>query len=72
MAHKWKLKQRVEFIGKNGPSLCKGTVVALDGGPGKPVGVMFDKEIPHGHSCDGKADQRTGWWCLDEELIEAT
>jgi hypothetical protein len=72
MAHKWKLKQRVEFVGKNGPSLVKGAVVALDGGLGKPVGVEFDADVFHGHSCDGKAKNGRGWWCLDEELREAT
>jgi hypothetical protein len=72
MPSKFKLKQRVEFVGKNGPSLVKGAVVALDVAPGKIVGVEFDADIAHGHSCDGKAKSKRGWWCLDNELREAT
>lgn len=45
MAHKFKLKDRVEYAEKGQPNSLKGSVVALDGGSGKPVGVEFDAEF---------------------------
>ena len=62
------LGRRCLFVAP-GPLEGKACVIAaLDGGPGKQVGVQFDEAIPHGHSCDGRAKAGHGWWCLAEEL----
>jgi len=62
------LGRRCRFVAP-GPLEGKACIVAaLDGGPGKQIGVQFDEAIPHGHSCDGRAKVGHGWWCLAEEL----
>jgi len=43
-------------------------VVALDAGPGKPVGLEFDEPIPNGHSCDGAGGKGYCWWARRDEI----
>lgn len=52
------LKPRIGGVGK---------VVALDGGPGKEIGVEFEVKIG-GHSCDGNGKEGFCWWAKADEL----
>jgi hypothetical protein len=47
----------------------RGVVVALNKGPGKKVGVCFEKAVLGGHSCDMAAvPPGHGFWVLPEHL----
>lgn len=47
----------------------RGIVVALSKGPGKVVGICFEKALPGGHSCDMAAvPHGHGFWVLPEHL----
>lgn len=54
----WEQRPRIGLVGK---------VVALDVGPGKPVGVEFEVRIG-GHSCDDAGKNGNCWWVTPEHL----
>lgn len=47
-------------------------VLAVTPVPGKTVGVLFDNEVPSGHSCDGRGPNgRCRWYAADHVLTPA-
>lgn len=55
------------------PTGLYGKVVHVESAPSFKVGVSFF-DFTEGHSCDGKCEEGTGWWCNSKnlELVEAS